>query len=74
MTFWRDAWNNAITTLRNAGYSGNIVVDASAYAQNPNGPKQFGQEMLNRDPFSNLLFSVHMYFLIIEVPSQKLEI
>jgi mannan endo-1,4-beta-mannosidase len=60
-TFWRDSYNQAISIVRNSGYSGTIVIDASAYAQNPNGPKLYGQDMLNKDQFYNLVFSVHMY-------------
>jgi mannan endo-1,4-beta-mannosidase len=60
-TFWRDSYNTAISIIRNAGYSGCIVVDAPGYAQNPNGPKLYGQDMLNKDQFFNILFSVHMY-------------
>lgn len=60
-TFWRDSYKTAITTIRNAGYSGALVIDASAYAQNPNGPKWYGNELLSYDSFNNLIFSVHMY-------------
>ena len=60
-TFWRDSYKTAINTIRSAGYSGALVIDASAYAQNPNGPKWYGVELLSNDPFNNLIFSVHMY-------------
>lgn len=61
LTFWRDSYLQAISVIRNAGYSGTLVIDASAYAQNPNGPKLYGQEILNKDSSKNLLFSVHTY-------------
>ena len=60
-TFWRDSYKYAISIIRKAGYSGTLVVDASAYAQNPNGPKLYGNELINTDSAYNLLFSVHMY-------------
>ena len=34
---WRDAWNAAVKIVRESGWGGAIVVDASAYAQNPDG-------------------------------------
>ena len=60
-TYWRDSYKYAISIIRNAGYSGTLVIDASAYAQNPNGPKLYGNELLSYDPAYNLLFSIHMY-------------
>ena len=47
--------------IRNAGYSGNLVVDAAAYAQNPNSIKTHGAEVYNSDPYKNILFSLHLY-------------
>jgi mannan endo-1,4-beta-mannosidase len=47
--------------IRNAGYSGNLVVDAAAYAQNPNSIKTHGAEVYNSDPYKNVLFSLHLY-------------
>ena len=60
-TYWRDSYKTAIATIRNAGYSGSLVIDASAYAQNPNGPKLYGKDLIASDPYNNLIFSVHMY-------------
>ncbi len=34
---WKDAYKQAITIVRESGWSGALVIDASAYAQNPDG-------------------------------------
>ena len=38
-----------------------MVIDASAYAQNPDGPIKYGNDMIQADPAHNLIFSIHMY-------------
>ena len=37
------------------------MIDASDCGQNPDGIIKYGQELLNHDPYKNLIFSVHMY-------------
>jgi len=32
---WRDAYKQAVDIIRSSGYNGVLVVDGSAYAQNP---------------------------------------
>lgn len=58
---WYQAYKGAIDIIRNAGFSGTLVVDAPAYAQDPNGIKWHGQDLLDHDPVTNLMFSLHMY-------------
>ena len=58
---WEQAYEPAITELRNAGITTTIVVDNPGYAQNYEGGVQYGQALENYDPQHNLLFSVHMY-------------
>lgn len=58
---WYQAYKGAIKIIRDAGFSGTLVIDAPAYAQDPNGPKWYGQDLINYDPVSNLVFSLHMY-------------
>lgn len=60
-TAWLNAYNNAISIIRNAGFSGTLVVDAPAYAQDPNAVFNHGQQMINADPRRNLVFSLHTY-------------
>ncbi len=34
---WRDSYKLAISIIRSSGWAGALVIDASAYAQNPDG-------------------------------------
>lgn len=58
---WRDAYKQPITTIRNAGLSGTLVIDNPGWGGNPNGALQYGWDLLNHDPQRNLMFSVHAY-------------
>lgn len=58
---WRDDYKKAISQLRNEGINALLVIDASGWGQNAEGPLRFGQELIDHDPNHNLLFSVHMY-------------
>jgi len=59
-TMWRDSYYPVITTIRNAGFSGALIID-SCCNQDPNGPLLYGNQLLQNDPFQNLIFSVHIY-------------
>lgn len=60
---WRDAYVNAISTLRAAGITTTIVVDAPNCGQDiqMSTLRNFAPTVLNSDPLKNILFSVHMY-------------
>lgn len=60
---WRDSYIDAIQTIRDAGITTTIVVDAPNYGQDIEASTilNFAQEVLDADPESNVLFSVHMY-------------
>ncbi len=79
-TDWRDSYKLAISIIRSSGWAGALVIDASAYAQNPDGilqkfnnnisliktyfnigPIKYGNELVQGDPYKNLIFSIHMY-------------
>jgi hypothetical protein len=53
--------DTAIKPIRNAGWKGTLIIDSTAYAQSPNAILKYGQEMINRDPMKNLMFSIHAY-------------
>ncbi len=59
---WSDEHIKAITRLRNAGLTHNLMVDAANWGQDwekimlANAPKVFAA-----DPFKNITFSIHMY-------------
>jgi mannan endo-1,4-beta-mannosidase len=59
--YWRDAYMQAIDSLRKAGYRTTIVIDASGWGQNLQPILDYGKELLEYDPQHNVLFSVHMY-------------
>jgi len=58
---WCRAYKKAIEIIRSVGWEGALVIDASAYAQNPDSILAYGNELLNSDPKKNLIFSLHMY-------------
>jgi mannan endo-1,4-beta-mannosidase len=62
-TVWRDAYINAVATLRNAGINTTIVVDAPGYGQDNRASTllNYAPAVQAADPRKNILFSVHMY-------------
>lgn len=57
---WRDSYKPVITTIRNAGFSGLLMIDSSTN-QDPNGPILYGNNLIEFDSAKNLAFSVHTY-------------
>lgn len=62
-SLWRDGYIKSIQTIRNAGITTTLVVDAPGYGQDSkaNVLLKYGLEVLAGDPEKNILFSVHMY-------------
>ncbi|MFN6947245.1 MAG: endo-1,4-beta-xylanase, partial [Cytophagaceae bacterium] len=62
-TVWRDAYINAIQTIRNAGIKTTLIVDAPGYGQDNRASTilNHGAAVLDADPEKNIQFSVHMY-------------
>lgn len=60
-TEWRDAYVAAIPKIRNAGWTGVIVVDAPGCGQNGMAVARNGAAVLAADPLRSLLFDVHVY-------------
>jgi hypothetical protein len=58
---WVQAYQAAITTLRNGGINHTLVIDGSNYGQNFRAILNQGQTLLDADPQHNVLFSTHMY-------------
>ncbi|CAF0733740.1 unnamed protein product [Brachionus calyciflorus] len=62
---WKNAYLTAINLIRSAGWQGIIVVDAPAYAQDPNAIIQYGSDIMFHDKTNNkngnILFSLHTY-------------
>ncbi|WP_176714168.1 cellulase family glycosylhydrolase [Orenia metallireducens] len=60
-TVWRDAYINAVTRLRNAGYGGAIVIDSGGWGQDANDILWYAWDIINADPNQNTIFTIHMY-------------
>lgn len=62
-TVWRDAYNAAISTIRDAGITTTLIVDAPNYGQDYQTSTILNQApaVLENDPEGNIMFSVHMY-------------
>jgi len=58
---WRDAYESAISIIRNAGITTTLVCDGPGWGQTASAGETYGQTLLNYDPQHNLLFSIHMY-------------
>ena len=58
---WKECYKTAITELRNWGYRGMFVLDASLCGQMIDNFKDFHQEITAHDPMHNVLYSIHMY-------------
>ncbi len=61
---WRDGFNQAVTSIRNAGITSTLVIDGVGYGQDIDDAKnlrQYAAGMITNDSEHNLLFSIHMY-------------
>ncbi|MER2490391.1 cellulase family glycosylhydrolase [Catenovulum sediminis] len=59
---WVNEHQNAITRLRNAGFTHTLMVDAPNWGQDwQNIMRDNAATVLNADPQNNVVFSVHMY-------------
>ncbi|MBN2802511.1 MAG: cellulase family glycosylhydrolase [Deltaproteobacteria bacterium] len=56
------AYKDAITKMRNAGYKTPLIIDASGWGQNIDILQACGPTLFNFDPYSNIMFSVHMWW------------
>jgi len=59
--YWRDAYKEAVTCIRDAGINNMLVIDSPDYGQGPRGMEVYGRELLDHDPQHNIVFSIHMY-------------
>jgi mannan endo-1,4-beta-mannosidase len=58
---WRDAYVNAIASMRAAGYLGPLVIDAGGWGQNIDDLLNYSTAVFNSDPQKNVIFSLHIY-------------
>lgn len=59
---FRDNYISAITTLRNAGVTVPIMIDAPDYGQSSTELLTVAPAILNSDPLGNIIFSAHAYW------------
>lgn len=58
---YASAYSTAIQTIRNAGLTHCLMVDAAGWGQEVASLTNQAQNILNADPQKNVIFSIHMY-------------
>ncbi|MCM1119964.1 MAG: glycoside hydrolase family 5 protein [bacterium] len=58
---WKEAYQEAIPLLREAGLAHTIMIDSAGWGQYGRCIQEGGEELLAADPLGNVMFSVHMY-------------
>lgn len=53
---------SAVTRMREAGIKTPLIIDATNWGQNINILQKLGPTVFNHDPYSNVMFSVHMWW------------
>jgi mannan endo-1,4-beta-mannosidase len=62
-TAWRDAYTNAIASLRAAGYLGTLLIDSGGCGQDPQDLVSYASAEFNSDTQKNVMFAFHFYGL-----------
>jgi mannan endo-1,4-beta-mannosidase len=62
LSAFKNAYKSAITSIRNAGLSMPIMIDAPDCGTSIHAFTSIGQELIDHDPKHNLLLSVHAYW------------
>ncbi len=60
-TVWRDSYIAAVSRMREAGYTGTLVVDTGGCGQDVQDVVKYGAAVLAADPQKNILFDIHIY-------------
>jgi hypothetical protein len=58
---WRDSYVSAIAQLRQAGYSGPILIDSGGCGQDDADLLLYSGAVFNSDPERNVVFAIHLY-------------
>ncbi len=58
---WRDSYISAVAALRQAGYSGPILIDSGGCGQDDADLLQYSGAVFDSDPQRNLIFAIHLY-------------
>jgi hypothetical protein len=60
-TVWRDSYISAIAQLRQAGYSGPILIDSGGCGQDDADLLLYSGAVFNSDSERNIVFAIHLY-------------
>jgi hypothetical protein len=60
-TAWRDAYIDAVTELRQAGYLCTLVIDAGGCGQDVSDIAKYARAIYDSDPQHNIVFGEHIY-------------
>lgn len=60
-TVWRDAYVTAVQRMRDAGYTGTLVVDSGGCGQDAQDIALYGHALVDADPEHNIQFDTHVY-------------
>lgn len=60
-TTWRDGYISAINTIRSAGITNGLVVDAGGWGQDGQDILNYASAVMNGNSNKNIMFSIHMY-------------
>ncbi len=58
---WESAYISAIATLRQAGYTGPLMIDTGGCGQDIDDLLNYSTAVFNSDPEKNVIFSLHLY-------------
>lgn len=58
---WLPAYITAVQSMRAAGFTMPLVIDAGCHAQDPGHPQTLGTALQAADPLHNIIISIHIY-------------
>jgi mannan endo-1,4-beta-mannosidase len=61
-TDWENGYISAIASLRQAGYTGPLMIDTGGCGEDLSDLLNYATAVFNSDPEKNVIFSLHMYY------------
>src|SRR5579863_8905120 len=61
-TAWQNAYISAIASLRQAGYTGPLMIDTGGCGADFSDLSNYASAVFNSDPEKNVIFSLHLYY------------
>lgn len=59
---WENGYISAIASLRQAGYTGPLMIDTGGCGEDINDLLNYATAVFNSDPEKNVIFSLHLYY------------